>query len=194
VSKWLQPPRSQTMITAVRCLSTGAAAAARNRSKPGKDSEPNPARPTRRNSLREVDGRGVAALGAMVESKCFANIQKEVRPAGFEPPTEHGTRACAERRAVANLHGEPIRPAGFEPATLGSEDRCAPGATINDPNELRQTPDAVVPTVVPSASEPAKEPHLPADLTRIVATWDHLPDAIKSAILALVQATQDPKE
>ncbi len=81
-----------------------------------------------------------------------------------------------------------VRPTGFEPVTLGSEDYCAAGATINDSNELRQTSDAVVPTVVPSASEPVPSPQLPTDLARIVATWERLPNAIKAAILALVQA------
>jgi hypothetical protein len=80
------------------------------------------------------------------------------------------------------------RPAGFEPATLGSEDYCAPGATINHDNELRQTPAAVVPTVVPSASEPAPEPQIPADLARLGAEWERLPEAIKTAILALAHA------
>ena len=84
--------------------------------------------------------------------------------------------------------GKKLRPEGFEPATLGSEDYCATGATINDPNELRQTSDAVVPVLVPTASEPANAPDFPPDLARVVANWDQLPDAIKTAILALVRA------
>jgi hypothetical protein len=86
-----------------------------------------------------------------------------------------------------------VRPTGFEPVTLGSEDYCASRATINDPNELRQTSDAVVPVLVPSASDPAQEPQIPADLARLGAEWDRLPDAIKNAILALVQAAQGPR-
>lgn len=59
---------------------------------------------------------------------------------------------------------------------------------MNDPNELRQTPDAVVPVLVPCSLEAAKSPHLPPDLARVVATWDRLPEAIKAAIVALADA------
>jgi hypothetical protein len=52
----------------------------------------------------------------------------------------------------------------------------------------------LVPVLVPSSSETAQSPQFPADLARIVAAWARLPDAIKTAILALVQATQDAKE
>lgn len=66
-----------------------------------------------------------------------------------------------------------VRPAGFEPATFGFEDCGATGATINDSNELRQTPDAVVPTAVPSASEPASNPQFPESDNSQCIEWYH---------------------
>src|SRR5690606_23494871 len=113
-------------------------------------------------------------------------------------PATGGDLCTASRRNRTDriaLHSpkREVRPAGFEPATLGSEDCCASRATINDPNELRQTPDAVVPVLLPSASEPAPSPQFPADLARLGAEWERLPDGIKAAILALVQAAQGPR-
>jgi hypothetical protein len=59
---------------------------------------------------------------------------------------------------------------------------------------LRQTPDAPVPVLVPTASEPAPSPYFPADLARLGADWERLSDAIKTAILALVQAAKGKGE
>jgi hypothetical protein len=56
---------------------------------------------------------------------------------------------------------------------------------------LRQTHAGELPVWVPSRSEAAQSPHFPGDLARIGAEWDRLPDAIKAAILALVQAAGD---
>ena len=64
--------------------------------------------------------------------------------------------------------------------------------TINDSNELRQTPDAVVPVLVPSAQVATSNPAFPPDLARVVAAWIRLPDAIKAGIIALVQAAGGP--
>ena len=83
----------------------------------------------------------------------------------------HAQRSWLTSHRVSHSESE-VRPTGFEPVTLGSEDCCASGATINVPNQLRQTPDDVVPTVVPSAAEPAPSQQFPADLARLGAEWD----------------------
>jgi hypothetical protein len=66
-------------------------------------------------------------------------------------------------------------------------------ARAQDPNSwwYGSPQKTAVPVLVPSASETAKSPHFPADLACVVAAWDQLPDAIKAAILTLVQAAEE---
>jgi hypothetical protein len=45
-----------------------------------------------------------------------------------------------------------------------------------------------VPPLVPNPSDAVRGPIPPANLARVVAEWPHLPEPIKVAILALVQA------
>jgi hypothetical protein len=46
----------------------------------------------------------------------------------------------------------------------------------------------VVPTVVPCPPEAEKTPQLPPDLAHLLAGWDQLPEAIRTGILAMVNA------
>jgi len=57
--------------------------------------------------------------------------------------------------------------------------------------EIRDSPKCEVPVLVPSPPNPVSDPGPPADLARVVAAWDRLPDAIKAGILALVNAAGD---
>jgi len=54
--------------------------------------------------------------------------------------------------------------------------------------ELRDIATVEVPVLVPSALDAVSGPNHPSDLTRVVATWDHLPRAIKATIIMLVEA------
>ena len=44
--------------------------------------------------------------------------------------------------------------------------------------------------MVPSDLSAALGASLPPDLTRVVNAWNHLPDAIRRGILALIEASQ----
>lgn len=79
-------------------------------------------------------------------------------------------------------------PRGLEPLTFGSGGRRSDSVSSNNEADLRQSPEAVVPSVVPtSPRDPAISDD---DLARIVAAWPRLPDAIKTGILAMVKATE----
>ena len=54
--------------------------------------------------------------------------------------------------------------------------------------ELRDNATGEVPTMVPCPPGADFGPDFPPDLARVVAAWDHLPDAIKAGILAFVEA------
>ncbi len=54
--------------------------------------------------------------------------------------------------------------------------------------EIRANQSPEVPTVVPCPSKADCSSQFPPKLARVVAVWDLLPEAIKTAILALVQA------
>jgi hypothetical protein len=53
--------------------------------------------------------------------------------------------------------------------------------------ELGQDAAAEVPVLVPCPPGAELEADLPPDLARVVDAWDELPDAIKAAIIALVE-------
>ncbi len=55
-------------------------------------------------------------------------------------------------------------------------------------NELRDLESGQVPVLVPSPPEGRFGPYFPPDLARVAAAWEHLPDAIKSAITTLIDA------
>jgi hypothetical protein len=54
--------------------------------------------------------------------------------------------------------------------------------------ELRQPPEAVVPSEVPTS--PRGPSMSDEHLAQIVAAWPRLPDAVKTGILAMVKATE----
>jgi len=54
---------------------------------------------------------------------------------------------------------------------------------------LRDGEKSEVPVLVPSPPEGVSSPPPDPDLARLVALWPKLPDAIKAAISALVQAS-----
>ena len=56
------------------------------------------------------------------------------------------------------------------------------------PLELRDGETGEVPVLVPSSEDGVSSSQLPPELARVVAAWDQLPDAIRTGILALVEA------
>ncbi|RIK76945.1 MAG: hypothetical protein DCC67_13265 [Planctomycetota bacterium] len=54
--------------------------------------------------------------------------------------------------------------------------------------ELRDDQTGEVPVLVPSPEDGVSIAQLPPDMARVVAAWDGLPEAIRTAILALVDA------
>ena len=54
--------------------------------------------------------------------------------------------------------------------------------------ELRDEPSGEVPVLVPWLPDAVSGPIHHPELVRVVDAWDHLPEAIRTAILALVQA------
>jgi len=54
--------------------------------------------------------------------------------------------------------------------------------------ELRDVPQGEVPVLVLSNQDGASNAQLPPELAYVVAAWDDLPEAIRTAILALVDA------
>jgi hypothetical protein len=59
---------------------------------------------------------------------------------------------------------------------------------------LRERPEGEVPTVVPTPPEAAETPPAPptfdANLARVVTAWPSLPEALKSAVLAIMKAAE----
>jgi len=54
--------------------------------------------------------------------------------------------------------------------------------------ELRDDENGEVPVLVPSPTDAVSPAQLPPELARVVAAWDELPEAIRTGILALVDA------
>jgi len=54
--------------------------------------------------------------------------------------------------------------------------------------ELRDNESGEVPVLVPSPADGVSSAQLPPELARVVDAWEQLPDAIKTAILTLVEA------
>ena len=54
--------------------------------------------------------------------------------------------------------------------------------------ELRDGESGEVPVLVPSSEDGVSSAKLPPELARVVAVWDQLPEAIRTGILALVDA------
>jgi hypothetical protein len=81
---------------------------------------------------------------------------------------------------------------GLEPKTYGLKDWGEDFATSCDAKELRQPSPAEVPVLVPSLPNAVSGPDFPPDLARVINSWESLPDAIKAAMLALVDASQLP--
>ena len=76
-----------------------------------------------------------------------------------------------------------VSPSGFEPLTSGFGGRGHDCVNNDDSTKLRDTPQGEVPVLVPSPSSAAFSP----DLARVVDAWNHIPEAIRTAILALVE-------
>jgi hypothetical protein len=72
--------------------------------------------------------------------------------------------------------------AGIEPATPGFSVLCADDAKPNIHRGLRQAP----PPPAAQGKRPASTPT--PDLARVIDAWPALPDPIKAAVLALVNA------
>jgi hypothetical protein len=54
--------------------------------------------------------------------------------------------------------------------------------------ELRDDESGEVPVLVPSSQDDVSSAQLPPELARVVDAWEQLPDAIRTGILALVEA------
>ncbi len=70
--------------------------------------------------------------------------------------------------------------------------RCPDSVTSEEINQLGKAPSAEVPTVVPSPGGIISDPLFPPDLAGVVDEWDRLPEAIRAAVLTLVQAARKP--
>lgn len=55
---------------------------------------------------------------------------------------------------------------------------------------MRDNESGEVPTVVPCPSGAVSGTSFPPDLSKVVAAWPRLPEAIKAGVLAMVQATE----
>ena len=80
------------------------------------------------------------------------------------------------------------RATGLEPATTGSTVRRLDTATTNAPSQLEPTPTPEVPTVVPSVPTGTSSPSLPPEIAKIAAAWNHLPEAVRAGITAMIDA------
>jgi hypothetical protein len=71
----------------------------------------------------------------------------------------------------------------------------SPAIDLRNPQREQEFGDdanPVVPTVVPCPSQAEKQPKLPPDLAHLLAGWDQLPEAIRTGILAMVNAAGSP--
>ncbi len=79
-----------------------------------------------------------------------------------------------------------VRPVGFEPTTTRLKVSNARIATPDDDSTLRQTDSAgAVPGAVTGESEGGTDP----ELARILAAWPTLPEPLRRAMLAMIDAT-----
>ena len=75
-----------------------------------------------------------------------------------------------------------VHPVGFEPTTFGSVDRKPDASNATNPGtSLLSTP--------PRAAPGAAAAHANADLAKLVAAWPSLPEAMRRAVLAIVEAS-----
>jgi hypothetical protein len=87
---------------------------------------------------------------------------------------------------------------GFEPS-VGLRPHRFSRPDLNSPKDqvhlqIQDGQSSGVPVVVPSPSLAVSDPQFPPDLAHVMSAWDHLPGAIKAAILALVEAVQAANE
>jgi len=95
-------------------------------------------------------------------------------------------------KQLASLGSLEAEREGFEPPVGLPRRRFS--RPDNDPRndqvyqEIRDESSGEVPVLVPSPPGAVSGPPYCPDLARVVGAWDRLPDAIRTAILALVQA------
>jgi hypothetical protein len=86
----------------------------------------------------------------------------------------------------------PTRPAGFKPATYGLEILSHVKSSAEETSTYKTTKGKLTPQLTPKSEKHSQVDtrNMPGDLAEIVAVWSELPDAIRSAIVAIVRASK----
>ncbi len=82
---------------------------------------------------------------------------------------------------------------GFEPTTPGLQNQSLKNVTIGKTKTCETAKEQLTPQLTPKSQKQAKidASELPSDLAEIVQRWPELPDAIRSAIVAIVRSSND---
>jgi hypothetical protein len=82
---------------------------------------------------------------------------------------------------------------GFEPSTPGLQNQSCKNITDDKTKTCETAKEQLTPQLTPKSEKQARidTQNLPADLAEIVKCWPRLSDAIRSAIVAIVRASND---
>ena len=86
-----------------------------------------------------------------------------------------------------------IRLEGLEPPTFGSVDRHLRNTSSEKTNAYAKSKQKLTPQLTPESQKESEidAGKLPDDLAAIIKAWPELPEAIRSAIVAIVRASND---
>jgi hypothetical protein len=82
---------------------------------------------------------------------------------------------------------------GFEPPTHGFSVRCTKNTSVEKTKTCETAKTQLTPQLTPKSQKEGEigAQNIPPDLAEIVAVWSKLPDAIRSAIVAIIRGSKD---
>ena len=78
-------------------------------------------------------------------------------------------------------------------SVFGTEARVPQVAKSKEDTQPSPSPNSACYSAQPP-NQPQDTPETPADLAEVMASWPHLPEAVKAGIVAMVKAAKDTNE